>query len=258
MTPLLRAREVSAGYRDRRVLEGVSLEVGAGELWAILGPNGAGKSTLLKTVLGLHPLLAGSVELDGRPLDAFSPAERARFAAWVPQDFDPEGGFFGLELVLMGRAPHLSRFGLPSPEDVARARSCLEELGIGHLAGRSSQAMSGGERRLLLLARALVQDAKLLLLDEPTAFLDLKHQVEALARVRARLGGGLGAIAVLHDLNLAAAFADRVLLLREGRVLAQGPTREVLEPERLQALSQVPIAVAQTGAGQPLFAPRSA
>jgi iron complex transport system ATP-binding protein len=256
MTALLSARGVSAGYRDRRVLEGVSLEVREGELWAILGPNGAGKSTFLRTVLGLHPRLEGAVELAGRAIEAYSPQDRARFAAWVPQDFEPEAGFSGLELVLMGRAPHLSRFGLPSAADVDRARACLDELGIAHLAGRSSQAMSGGERRLLLLARALAQEPKLLLLDEPTAFLDLRHQVDALTRVRARLGGGLGAVAVLHDLNLAAAFADRVMLLREGKVLAQGPTREVLERSRLEALYQVPIEIAESASGQPLFAPK--
>jgi iron complex transport system ATP-binding protein len=256
VSALLSARGVSAGYGERKVVDGVSLEVRPGELWAVLGPNGAGKSTFLRALLGLHPLAQGSVELEGRKVAAFSPAERARFVAWVPQDFEPEGGFSGLELVLMGRAPHLSRWGLPAHGDVARARACLEELGIAHLAARSSTAMSGGERRLLLLARALVQEPRLLLLDEPTAFLDLKHQVDALARVRARLGPGFGAVAVLHDLNLAAAFADRVLLLREGRVLAQGPVAEVLEAKRLESLYQVPIAVGRSETGQPLFAPR--
>ena len=257
MSALLEASGVAAGYRERPVLEGVSLRVAEGELWAVLGPNGAGKSTLLKACLGLLPLREGRVSLLGRGIEAWSARARAQVAAWVPQDFEPEAGFTGLELVLMGRSPHLGRFGLSSPLDEARAKAVLEELGVMHLSARSSEAMSGGERRLLLLARAFVQAPKLLALDEPTAFLDLRHQVEALARVRARVREGLGAIAVLHDVNLAAAFADGVVLVRGGKVVAQGPTAEVLTAERLEALYGVPIAVAEHG-GQRLFAPRSA
>lgn len=252
----LSARGVSAGYGARTVVRGVDLEVRPGELWAILGPNGAGKSTLVRTCLGLHPASAGEVLLSGRRLTDLPRREVARRIAWVPQAVEPLVGFTGLELVLMGRSPHLGLWGVPSRKDVERADAVLAELGIPHLASRACSELSGGERRLLLLARALVQEPEVLLLDEPTAFLDLKHQVEALTRVRERVRGGLAALAVLHDVNLAAAFADRVLLLKEGVVQAAGPAAEVLGAGTLEALFDLPMARAEAEGGQPVFAPR--
>jgi iron complex transport system ATP-binding protein len=255
---LLEAVGVEATHGDRRVVNGVDLRVGPGELWAILGPNGAGKSTLVRTLLGLHPLGAGSVTLLGRALGAWRRADLAREVAWVPQVFEPGSGFTGLELVAMGRAPHQGLWGLPSDSDLAGARNALAELGVSHLADRPSHAMSGGEQRLLLLARAFVQSPRLLMLDEPTAFLDLRHQVEALRTLRARTRSGLSAVAVLHDVNLAAAWADHVALVREGRILASGPTAEVLTGERLEELYGVPMAHLVAEGGQPIFAPRMA
>jgi len=175
----------------------------------------------------------------------------------VPQSFEPAEGFSGLELVLMGRSPHLGLWGLTSASDEALAREVLEELAVAYLAERSCEAMSGGERRMLLLARGLVQQPKLLLLDEPTAFLDVAHQVGALERVRARVDAGLGAVAVLHDVNLAAAFATHVLLLRDGHVLARGPAADVLQRERLEALYGVSMEMASAPSGSRLFAPLS-
>jgi len=231
--------------------------VRAGELWAVLGPNGTGKSTLLRGVLGLLPWTRGAVRLLGRERPAWDARELARRVAWVPQGFEPAEGFSGLELVLMGRSPHLGLWGLSSERDVALARAALEELGVAHLADRSGEAMSGGERRMVLLARGLVQEPSLLLLDEPTAFLDVAHQVGALNRVRARVEAGLGAVAVLHDVNLAAAFATHALLLRDGQVLAHGPVDTVLERERLEALYGLPLEMAQAPSGARLFAPRA-
>jgi iron complex transport system ATP-binding protein len=256
VAPLLEARGVVAGYRGRRVLEGVDMRVSAGELWAVLGPNGAGKSTLVRAALGLLPLQGGTIALEGRSLASYERRELARRLAWVPQASDPSVGFTGLELVLMGRSPHLGRWGLPAAADVERARVVLDELEVGHLGGRLASELSGGERRLLLLARALVQAPRLLFLDEPTAFLDLKHQVTALERVRARVEQGMAAVAVLHDVNLATAFADRVLLLRQGRVLAQGEVAEVLAGNALERLFDLPMAVAVLDSGQRIFAPR--
>lgn len=252
----LEVRGLSLSRGERRVVHDVSFRVGEGELWIVLGPNGAGKSTLLRGCLGLLPFDEGEVEIEGRAVGAQGRTALARICAWVPQELDADAGFTGLELAVMGRSPHLKGWGVPQASDLATARAALEELGIAHLAGRGSQAMSGGERRLLALARALVQDPRLLFLDEPTAFLDLRHQFEALACVRRRVDRGLSAVAVLHDVNLAASFADRVLLLRDGRVLAQGG-REVLGEENLRALYDVPIAVARTPEGQALFAPRA-
>jgi iron complex transport system ATP-binding protein len=257
MEPLLQTEGLVAGYGELPVLQGVDFTVRAGELWAVLGPNGTGKSTLLRAVLGVLPWARGGVRLLGRERQEWETRELARRVAWVPQSFEPAEGFSGLELVLMGRSPHLGLWGLTSERDVALARAVLEELEVAHLADRPGEALSGGERRMLLLARGLVQEPTLLLLDEPTAFLDVAHQVGALARVRARVAAGLGAVAVLHDVNLAAAFATHVLLLRDGRALAQGPVEAVLERERLEALYGLPMEMAQAPSGARLFAPRA-
>jgi len=254
--PALETSALAVGYGTCPVVSEVSVIVAPGTLWAVLGPNGSGKSTLLRTALGLLRPLAGEVRLFGTPLARWDRRALARRVAWVPQTFEAEAGFTGLELVLMGRAPHQGSWGLPGPKDLAVARDVLAELGIAHLAGRIVSRLSGGERRLLLLARALAQEPALLLLDEPTAFLDLQHQAQVLERVRARVRGGLAAMAVLHDPNLAAAFADQVLLLREGRVLGQGPSAELLDAERLGRLYGLGLAEARTESGHRLFAPR--
>lgn len=256
MSATLSTRSLAVGYGPRPVASGITFDVEPGTLWAVLGPNGAGKSTFLRTVLGLLPPLQGEVRLFGQPAAAWERRLLARRVAWVPQSFESEAGFTGLELVLMGRAPHLGAWGLPSEKDVRLARAALEELDIPHLAGRSTRELSGGERRLLLLARAFAQGPELLLLDEPTAFLDLRHQVLVLARVRARVDAGLAAVAVLHDANLAASVADSVLLLREGGVLGLGPVREWLSAERLAALYGLPMVELKSPSGYRAFAPR--
>jgi iron complex transport system ATP-binding protein len=257
VAPLLETQGLLAGYGPSPVLQGVDFSVHPGELWAVLGPNGTGKSTLLRAVLGVLPWMRGGVRLLGRERAQWEARELARRVAWVPQTFEPAEGFSGLELVLMGRSPHLGLWGLTSERDVSLARAVLEELGVAHLADRPGEALSGGERRMLLLARGLVQEPALLLLDEPTAFLDVAHQVGSLARVRARVAAGLGAVAVLHDVNLAAAFATHVVLLRDGRVLAQGPVDAVLEREQLEALYGLPMEMALASSGARLFAPRA-
>jgi iron complex transport system ATP-binding protein len=253
----LQTELLAAGHGGRAVVSGVSLEVGAGSLWAVLGPNGSGKSTLLRTVLGVLRPVSGEVRLFGTPLPEWNRGDLARRVAWVPQAFEGDPGFTGLELVLMGRAPHLGPWGLPGAHDLAVARAALEALEVPHLAGRIVSTLSGGERRLLLTARALAQEPELLLLDEPTAFLDLHHQVSLLERVRARVQQGLAAVAVLHDPNLAAGFADHVLLLRDGRVLGQGPAQALLDAERLGALYGLPLAEAVTAGGARLVAPEA-
>jgi iron complex transport system ATP-binding protein len=252
----LSVRGLRAGYGRREVLGGIDFEVRPGELWAVLGPNGAGKSTLVRVLLGLLPPTGGTVALCGRPFASYSRRELSRKVAWVPQASESASGFTGLELVLMGRSPHQGFWGLPGAADVERAEAVLAELGIAALGARPAAQLSGGERRLLSLARALVQAPELLLLDEPTAYLDLAHQVVALERVKARVGQGLAAVAVLHDPNLAAAFADRVLLLGGGTVQAGGPTAEVLNGDALERLFKVPMARGDAGRGQTVYAPR--
>jgi iron complex transport system ATP-binding protein len=256
VSAVLVAEELAVGHRGVAVASGIGFELRPGSFSVVLGPNGAGKSTLLRTLLGWLPPLAGRLALFGQPPRAWGRSALARRVAWVPQTFEPDGGFTGLELVLMGRTPHLGAWGLPSERDVQLARSALEELGIAHLARRKTAELSGGERRLLLLARALAQGPELLLLDEPTAFLDLKHQVQVLQRVRARVDSGLTAVAVLHDANLAASVADHVLLLRDGGVLGQGPARAWLTAERLASLYGLPMVEAVAADGARAFAPR--
>lgn len=255
-TEVLRVEGLSAGYGPHEVLRGLDLTVRCGELWAILGPNGAGKSTLVRACLGLLPARRGTVRAFGQEVRLWSREDLARRAAWVPQGLELLPDFTALEVALMGRSPHLSRWALPARADVQRARDALAELGVGELAGRSMGALSGGERRLVMLARALVQSPELLLLDEPTAFLDVRHQVETLALVRRRVEAGMAVVAVLHDVNLAAAFATQVVLLSNGTALGHGPARDVLVPERLEALYGVPMMAASGASGQLLFAPR--
>jgi iron complex transport system ATP-binding protein len=255
-SPCVEAIGLDAGYEGPPVLRSVSWRVHPGELWAVLGPNGAGKSTLLKSCMALVPPSAGILSVFGREIGEWDRPSLARRLAWVPQRFDAEGGFTALEIALMGRSPYLGIWGLPSRSDIERTLAVLTELGAGHLAQRRTSALSGGEQRLVWLARALVQAPELLLLDEPTAFLDLHRQVEALTCVKSRTKSGLSAIAVLHDVNLAAAFADHALLLREGRVLAAGPTADVLSAPAVEALYGISMSHVQTQLGQRLFAPR--
>ena len=227
---------VEAGYSATAVLKAVSLTVQAGEAWVVLGPNGAGKSSLVRVLLGLLEARRGTVRVCGLPLPGTSAAVLAKQVAWVPQLVHEDVAFTGLEVALMGRAAHLGAWGLPGSREVEQAREPLTELGVAHLADRPLTQVSGGESRRVWLARALVQQPRLLVLDEPTAFLDVRHQVEALEAVRRRLSATFGVVAVLHDVNLAARFATHALLLRDGQVLAAGPVAETLERGRLSAL----------------------
>lgn len=252
--PLLELDSISAGYGATPVLSGVSLRVEPGQAWVVLGPNGAGKSTLVRVVMGLNAPTAGSVKVCGLPLPGTPARELAKVSAWVPQTMDDSTGFTGLELALMGRAPHLSAWGLPGQRDEAAAREVMKELGVAELASRPLSEVSGGERRRVWLARALVQAPKLLVLDEPTAFLDVRHQVETLRAVKQRLSLGLGVITVLHDVNLAMHVATHALLLKGGKCVAQGPVREVLTAEALSALFDIPMHPAAEA--EQVFVPR--
>lgn len=232
MSALLRLDAVSAGYGTRHVLTDVSLEVKPGEAWAVLGPNGAGKSTLAKVAAGLLKPLSGTVVIGGLPSSA-PPAELAKLVAWVPQQTPDDLDFTALEVALMGCAPHLGAMGLTGAHDEQLAREALAAFDAAALAERPISALSGGERRRVFLARALVQAAPFLVLDEPTAFLDVRHQVETLHLVRRRVSNTVGVVAVLHDVSLAAHFATHAVLLARGAVVASGPAGEVLSPERL-------------------------
>lgn len=254
MAPLLAIDSLSAGYGVTPVLSGVSLRVEPGQAWVVLGPNGAGKSTLVRTVMGLLLPSAGTVKVCGLSLPGTAPSELAKVAAWVPQVMDDATGFTGLEVALMGRAPFLAAWRLPGQREEVAAREAMKELGVEHLAGRPLAEVSGGERRRVWLARALVQAPKLLVLDEPTAFLDIRHQVETLRAVRRRLAEGLGVLAVLHDVNLAMHLATHALLLKNGKCMAQGPVAEVLTAKMLSGLFDIPMHPATEA--QQVFVPR--
>ena len=245
---------MSAGYGATPVLSGVSLRLEPGQAWVVLGPNGAGKSTLVRAVMGLLAPSSGTVQVCGLPLPGTPSRELAKVAAWVPQTMDDATGFTGLEVALMGRAPHLSSWGLPGPRDEERARAVMKELGVEHLAARPLAEVSGGERRRVWLARALVQAPRLLVLDEPTAFLDIRHQVETLRAVRRRLSGGLGVLAVLHDVNLAMHVATHALLLKAGKVVAKGKVAEVLTARALSELFEIEMHAAAEA--EQVFVPR--
>jgi iron complex transport system ATP-binding protein len=231
----MRASEIHAGYPGVPVLRGVSVEVAAGEMLAIVGPNGAGKSTLLKVLGGSLSPRAGSVELFGRPLDSLDRREFARTVASVSQENAVAFRFTVMEIALMGRAPHLGAWRFESAHDLEIASAALERFDLRHLAARHVQELSGGERKRVFLARALAQEPKLALLDEPTAFLDLKHVAEIFARFRELCAErGLAVVATLHDLNAAALYADRVMLLADGAAAAYGTPAEVLTADNLR------------------------
>ncbi len=243
-TPALRASRVVGGYGERAVLHGVSLEVGAGEMLAIVGPNGAGKSTLLRILGGSLRSWRGEVEVLGAPLVSFDRRALARRVATVGQDNQAAFSFTVLEVVLMGRAPHLGSYHFESPADLALARAALARFDLTDLSARPIQELSGGERKRVFLARALAQEPRIALLDEPTAHLDLRHVADIFARFgELRADRGLAVVATLHDLNAAALYADRVLLLKDGVAMGYGAPREVLTAEKLREVYETEVYV---------------
>ena len=255
MTALLQTRGLTCRYGERVALDDVTFEAEAGALTAVLGPNGAGKSTLLKALAGLVPV-EGEIIVDGVRSTGLSRRELARLLALVAQDPPADVPFTVLELTLMGRAPHLERLALESEHDREIAEQAMRDAGVLELAGRPIDQLSGGERRRAFLARALAQRPKALLLDEPTAFLDLGHQAQVLEHAAGLARGGLCVVAVLHDPNLAVSFADRAVLMRAGRVVAAGAPREVLLPQALEELYGARLLSAAGPAGEgPFFVP---
>lgn len=241
--PALHCREVAFAYSGRRALDGVSFEVRPGEVVGLLGPNGAGKSTLVRVISGVHRRYGGSVRIAGAEVAELPPRERARRVAVVPQEPRFDFPFRALDIVLMGRHPHLAELAFEAPADLELARRALARAGALDLAGRPIDRLSAGERQRVVFARALAQAAPLLLLDEAASFLDLRHQVELFDRVRELAGEGTAVVAVLHDLNLAAEYCDRVVLLRRGRVIAQGETGQALTYAHLKEVFETEIYV---------------
>jgi iron complex transport system ATP-binding protein len=230
---VLDARDLSVSLDGRPVLHGLTFRVGAGERLALVGPNGAGKTTLLRAVAGLVPY-GGHLALDGREVRDWRPRERARAVALVRQQAEWSVDFTAEEIVALGRAPHLGWTERLRAADRERVAAALGALDLAALADRPVTHLSGGEQQRVMLAQALAQDAPLLLLDEPTAHLDVRHQLEHVTRVHDLAEAGRTVVAAVHDLELAARSAVRLLVLADGHVVADGPPAEVLTPDTLR------------------------
>ena len=237
---MLRAEHVSFDYGNGFTLVDATAAINPGSLTGLLGPNGCGKTTLLKLLSGVLRPQQGHVCLGGRPLETMTRRELARRIAVVPQETHPAFEYSVLDMVLMGRHPYLGPFQLEGPADLEIASASLAATGTARLASRNYMTLSGGEKQRVIIASALAQATELLLLDEPTASLDLGYQLE-IAALLARLNRERRVTMVLatHDLNLAASICDRLIVMRDGRVLAQGPTRDVLTGDTVRQLYDV-------------------
>ncbi len=233
--PIVELREVDAGYGTRRVLDGVDLAIRPGERLALVGPNGAGKSTLLRVVTGLLRPTDGEVRLDGRPVAERSRESIARLVAVVPQVAGLPFAARVEEVVALGRLPWEDPLRGPGPADRAAVAAAIERVGLGRLLGRDARELSLGERQLVLLALAVAQSTPIVILDEPTVHLDIRHQVDAM-ELLADLNGreGTTVLAVMHDLRLAARFFPRIAVLASGRLAADGTPAQALSADRIR------------------------
>lgn len=240
---MMECRDVTAGYGGADVLHGVDLRFGAGELVGLLGPNGSGKTTLLLTLSGIITPRSGEVLLDGTPLASLRPRQRARRIATVPQRPEVIPDVDAFSLVLMGRYPYTGPFRGYAPEDHEAARAALAETGSSDLAGRGAATLSGGELQRVLVARALAQGADTLLLDEVTAGLDIARMVEVFDLLASRHMCGTRIVAAVHDLNLAALYCTRLVFLKSGRVVLDGPVAQVFDEHNLSEIYETRITV---------------
>ena len=257
--PFVEVRGVRFSYGSHPVLDGVSLRLDHGELVALLGANGSGKTTLLRLLSGTLTPGSGRVTVGGRRVDRLSRLEAARSIALLPQSIQLPAGFRVSELVAMGRAPHATSLFTSTENDHAAVRRALVDAGAAELADRHPGELSGGERQRVLVAMALAQEPRLLLLDEPTLHLDLAHQLALLESVVAlQRTRGVTVVAVFHDLNLASSFAPRVVVLDGGRIAGDGEPAEVLTPEFVERVFGVAVAEARTAEGERFLAPRRA
>lgn len=257
---MISLKGISAGYEEKAVLEGIDLSIGAGEFVGILGPNACGKSTLLKVVAGVLKPLSGTAEVAGLDPHCCDPGELARKVAVVPQTTRVPFAFTGEEVVAFGRYSHAGRFSPLTDLDRAKVAEALTLTDTLPLAHRPITELSGGERQRLIFARALAQDAELLLLDEATASMDIHRAIDAFDLLKKLHLGGRTVVAVLHDLNLAALYCDRLVLMRAGVIVADGPTEKVFTAENLCGVYETPLEVfvhPVTARPHAVFLPRS-
>jgi len=244
MPPLLEVRNITAGYGQGWSLREISFAVGAGEMVGVLGPNGSGKSTLLRAITRMLPERTGEILVQGVPVEAQSRRALARVLGVVPQSTDVTFSFTVEEIVRMGRTPHLPRLAGMSAHDREVVDASLLAAGLSCFRRRPINELSGGEWQRVLLARALAQEPKMLLLDEPSSHLDINHKVELMDLLaRLREGRGLAVLLISHDANLTVEYVDRVLLLDDGRLLQDGPPAEVMRKETLEAVYRTRVEV---------------
>lgn len=241
---MLKIKHLSASYGARQVLHDIELSVASGEVLALIGPNGAGKSTLIRAVSGVIPIAEGKIRTNGDDFASLSTLQRARYVATVPQAVSMPPAYTVWETVLFGRTPHLGFLGQLSSKDEEIARQSLARVSALPLADRRIGELSGGEQQRVLLGRALCQSTPILLLDEPTAHLDLQYQVSLLELVHELAHKDqLAVLVALHDLNLAAHYADRVALMVAGNIKAIGKPAEVLQPQLIEEAYCLPVQV---------------
>jgi iron complex transport system ATP-binding protein len=256
MASLLTGSGISFAYGEREVLRDVSMVLGGGEFVSLLGPNGSGKSTLIRVLLG-HLKAVGSIDWDGRTLGDWGRRELARRVAYLPQSPTFSGEQSVLEVLRLGRSAYWSGFGIESERDGKVVDEVAQTLGLGDLLKRSMDQLSGGQRQRVFVGRCLVQEPAAMLLDEPSTFLDLRHQVELCDLLRKLSREKQIAILMAsHDLNLAGQFSDRLMLLHEGKIVASGNAAEVLRAELLSEVYQTPIERIDRGDRPPVVLPR--
>ncbi|MBN1427023.1 MAG: ABC transporter ATP-binding protein [Anaerolineae bacterium] len=243
--PMMDFENITFGYQpdDSPVLQSLGLSLRAGKITAVLGPNGAGKTTLLHLALGWLKPWQGIIRLAGKQLSDYSRQELGRWMALIPQSEHIPFEYSVLEYVLLGRAPHLPSLGMPGEQDYAAAFEALESSGIANLYGHSILALSGGERQLVLVSRALAQQPRLLLLDEPTAHLDLCNKSRLMRMVRELRFQGITILMTTHEPEVALAVADDVILMEMGKVLAYGPVEATITAENLSRVYRIPIRI---------------
>ncbi|WP_233947926.1 Fe(3+) dicitrate ABC transporter ATP-binding protein FecE [Pectobacterium versatile] len=249
----LTTQNLTAGYGDKRILDGLSLSLPAGKITALLGPNGCGKSTLLKCFAKLLIPESGTIQLNGKSLSTFSARQLSRHLALLPQQHLTPEGITVRDMVAYGRSPWLSLWGRLSPDDRQRVQLAMEKTHIVDLADKRLTDLSGGQRQRAFLAMLLAQDTPVVLLDEPTTYLDINHQVELMKLLRELNQAGKTVVTVLHDLNQASRYCDHLVMLADGRVMAEGSPHEVMKPELLQRVFSIDAEIhAEPVSGQPM------